>query len=489
MRWWRRLTLRSRLIAIGTGGLAIGLAIGGLLIISVLHFVLIRSVDSSTRQTAQDVAVLVAENSLTDPIPSAGTALVQVLDASQDITAASVGADRRAPLLRPAELVRARHGGVVVISGGRVGIPGELRVVALRAAGEGDTRVIVVAAPTHAVEESTEAVRDVLLIAYPLLLAGLAVFAWRVVGWTLRPVEALRQGAERISTRGRTVGRLPVPDGDDEVHRLAVTLNDMLDRLDAARARQRAFVADAAHELRSPIASLRTQLEVADRLDEPPLAADLLADVVRLGRLTDDLLLLARADEGDPALRLVEAVDLAGLAVEVADAYANSRVPVRTETSGPVWTIGEPVALRRVVENLVANAVRHASAGVVVSVPAVDSLATPASSIASGTTSSGSKPADPMSSGSGSPASDGSTVDGLVRLTVRDDGPGIPPDDRERVFDRFTRLDNSRARDDGGAGLGLAIVRELLRLHDGSITLDDAGPGLAATVTLPAAER
>ena len=119
-----------------------------------------------------------------------------------------------------------------------------------------------------------------------------------------------------------------MPDGDDEVHRLAVTLNDMLDRLDAGRARQRAFVADAAHELRSPIASLRTQLEVADRLDEPAPAADLLTDVTRLSRLVDDLLLLARADEGDPALRLDEAVDLTEVARDAAASQAGARVPV-----------------------------------------------------------------------------------------------------------------------------------------------------------------
>src|SRR4029453_7818821 len=142
--------------------------------------------------------------------------------------------------------------------------------------------------------------RITLLIAFPLLVALLAAVTWRVLGAALRPVEALRAGAEEIAG-GAGPGRLPVPDSGDEIHRLAVTLNDMLHRLEAARARQRAFVADAAHELRSPLTNMRTELEVAQRLpattDWPALSADLLTDVERLGRLVDDLLLLARADD------------------------------------------------------------------------------------------------------------------------------------------------------------------------------------------------
>jgi signal transduction histidine kinase len=434
---------------IGTGGLAIGLLVGGLLILTVLNYVLVHSLDASSRQTAREVGTLVESNSVPALIPSTGTSLVQVLDGENRIRAATAGADRLVPLLRPAELARAEGGHVVVIPGDRVGAPGTLRVVA-RAAGSGSAeRVVLVAAPTHTIEESNEAVRAILLIAYPLLVAGLAVLAWHVVGWALRPVEELRQGAERISASGRRAGPLPVPDGDDEVHRLAVTLNDMLDRLDAGRARQRAFVADAAHELRSPIASLRTQLEVADRLGEPPPAADLVTDVSRLSRLVDDLLLLARADEGDPALRLDEAVDLTSVAHDAAASQVAARVPVVVAGDGaPVWTVGDPVSTRRVVENLVANAVRHASTKVTVSTAVVDSS--------------------------------------TVRLRVSDDGPGIPAEDRERVFDRFTRLDNARARDEGGAGLGLAIVRELVRQHSGTVALGDAEPGLQVDVTLPA---
>jgi signal transduction histidine kinase len=292
-----------------------------------------------------------------------------------------------------------------------------------------------------------------------------------VVGAALRPVEQLRAGAEAITGAeaggggaggeaaggagseaggGAGAGRLPVPEPRDEIHRLATTLNDMLDRLAAARDRQRVFVADAAHELRSPIASIRTQLEVAQRLGDidPQLAADLLADADRLYRLVADLLLLARADEGAPVAP-PRPVELGGLLRDVARRYAGGRLPVTVVPAPPAWTRGDPGGLDRVLTNLVDNAVRHAVGRVELAV-AVDG--------------------------------------GFHLVTVVDDGPGVPDADRERVFDRFTRLDDARARDSGGAGLGLAIVAELVRRHGGSVRLADAGPGLRVELRLPATD-
>jgi signal transduction histidine kinase len=441
--WFRRLSLRSRLILIGTAGLAVGLLLGGLLLVAMLHYVLIRSVDGGAHGTAADVASLVQAGAPTDPVPTSGTQYVQVLDPQDRIRAASIGADHLVPLLRGRDLARAKAGQVVVVGGDRVGIVGNLRVVA-QPVSNGDT--VLVAASDHDVMEAINTVKDALLIAYPLLVGALAVLAWHAVGWTLAPVEALRRGAEEISAT--QTGRLPVPENDDEVHRLAVTLNDMLGRLESARQRQRTFVADAAHELRSPIASLRTQLEVAEHLREPPSIADLSAEVERLGRLVGDLLLLARADEGDPGLRRRDPVEVVGLLRDVAANYQAARVPVAVAPVGPQWTVGDPAALRRVVDNLVANAVRHATSRV--------------SLVA------------------------GRSADRVV-VTVADDGPGIPAADRQRVFDRFTRLDDARNRDSGGAGLGLAIVRELVRLHSGTVTLGDASPGLRVALTLPPA--
>jgi len=443
----RRLSLRARLTLIATAALAVGLAVGGLLLVAVLGSVLVRGVDAGSRQTARDVAEQINEQvPLADPVPTGGTQIVQVLDSESRIRAASVGADRLFPLLHPDELARAKAGKVVTVPGWRGGQDGFLRVVAAEG-GRGDqARTVLVAGSVRDADRSLAVVRFLFLVAYPLLLAAIAALTWRVVGATLRPVEALRRGAEEISaSRG---GRLPVAGGADELHRLGLTLNAMLDRLEAGRQRQRAFVADAAHELRSPLASLKTQLEVAEHLGEPAPLEDLRPEVDRLTRLVDDLLLLARADETEPGLRRREPVAVSGLLSAVAQAHAGGRVPVAVEGDCPEWLSGDPGGLRRVLDNLVANAVRHAATGV---------------------------------------ALRAERVGDEVLIEVVDDGPGIAAEDRERVFDRFTRLDDGRARDDGGAGLGLAIVRELVLMHGGTVRLADNNPGVRAQLRFPRA--
>jgi signal transduction histidine kinase len=448
------MSLRSRLLVIGAGGLAVGFAIGGAVLVAVLGYALQRGVDSEALSTAKGVAALVDAGALPQPVPVSGGQIVQVVDAQHRIRSASIGADRLVPLLSPAELAAARNGERRDLDGSPAGVNGPLRVVAVKAGPPGDPQTVIVARPVSIVRESVDVVRTALLITYPLLIVVLALFARRVVGAALRPVEELRAGAESITggafdeARPRSAAersgpvddRLPVPATQDEIHRLAVTLNDMLGRLSAARARQRAFVADAAHELRSPLANMRTELEVAQRLGDPPSVDDLLADVERLTRLVDDLLVLARADDA-PGLARKEQVDLVALLRETAEHYSGARVPVTVLDGAPQWTVGDPQALRHVLNNLVDNAVRHAASRVTL-VPTVGGFA------------------------------------------VIDDGPGIAPDDRERVFERFTRLDDARARDAGGAGLGLAIVRELVRRHGGVVTLSDANPGVRAQVRL-----
>lgn len=446
VRWWRRLRLRSRLTLLAVGGLAVGLAGGGVVLVAALGVSLQRSVDGEATRTGQDVARLVAERALPEQVPVAGGQQVQVVDAGNRVLAASIGADRLTPILRDAELARVRGGGKLTVAGDRIGVSGPLRVVAVPAGGA-DGRTVLVAKPLADLQQSVRVARTILLVAFPLLVASLAAVTWRVVGATLRPVEALRAGAAAIAGSGPGAS-LPVPASRDEVHRLAVTLNDMLERLDRARARQRGFVADAAHELRSPLANLRTELEVArhlpDRTDWPALAGDLLVDIERLSRLVDDLLLLARADDAGSRPGTHEPVELGGLLAAVAERYPGVAVAAG---GGPHWTRGEPDPLRRAVANLVDNAVRHARTGVQVAV-----------------------------------AREGDQQ----LVTVTDDGPGIPPADRERVFERFTRLDDARARDAGGSGLGLAIVRELVRRHGGTVRLTDAGPGVRAELRLPA---
>ncbi|AGZ42336.1 putative two-component system sensor kinase [Actinoplanes friuliensis DSM 7358] len=452
MAWLRRLSLRARLLIVSVVVLFTGLAAGGVVLVATMNFALLRTANNEALATAEAVADLVNTDSVSDPLPAAPAVRVQVLDARARVLAVSAGADRLVPILYASELEALEDGEGRFIPGDRIGLDGRVRVVVVDAGTTDAPRRVVVARPTADLTQGIQLLRSTLLFTFPPLVALLALVAWRVTGATLRPVEALRTGAEEI-TGGARPGRLPVPDSRDEIHRLAVTLNGMLHRLDTARGRQRAFVADAAHELRSPLTNMRTELEVAQRLpdttDWPALADDLLTDVDRLSRLVDDLLLLARADDETTRalVREPETVELGQLLAEVAGRYPavdyeRPAVPLRTR--------GERDAIGRVVANLLDNAVRHANASVRLSVSA----------------------------------------DGAYQLiSVSDDGPGIPAADRERVFDRFTRLDDARARDAGGSGLGLAIVRELVRRHQGTVALRGASPppGLRVDVRLPVA--
>ncbi len=441
------LSLRARLMGVGVTGVALALALGSVVLYAVLTITVNGAVDDGAFASARAVAAMVDDNTLPDPLPVSGSQVMQVVDGSGAVVRASVSADRLTPLLRSPELVKALAGERISVPGARAGLTGTLRVIAVRAGSASDPSSIIVAVPVNEIEQSQRVLRNTLLVTYPPLVVIMALIAWRVIGWTLRPVEMLRSGAARISGSDQDE-RLVVPESADEIRALAVTLNDMLDRLAAARGRQRAFVADSAHELRSPLASMRTQLEVAQRLGEGgELATDLLTDVTRLAALVEDLLLLARAgsDTRPPSMR--ESLDVRALLVATASRYADARVPVSV-TGGPaVHASANAAELARVVANLVDNAVRHARSSVVLAVRAEG---------------------------------------GRAVVTVVDDGPGIPAGERERVFERFARLDDARDRDAGGTGLGLAIVRELLRRSDGSISLQDKpdGPGLAAVVHL-----
>ncbi|MEV6349776.1 ATP-binding protein [Actinoplanes sp. NPDC051851] len=442
----KELSLRARLLLIATTSLALALAASGILLVVVLNYAQMRSLRTETLETARGVARLVEQGQLTDPIPVTPGVQVQVLDSARRVLAVSATADRLVPILYPDELRDLPDGQGVMISGTRIGFDGPARVVMVTAGPPTDPVTILVARSASQLTQGAHLLRITLLVAFPLLVGLLAAGLWRALGAALRPVDALRAGAEEI-TGGTREGRLPVPDSRDEIHRLATTLNDMLHRLDAARARQRAFVADAAHELRSPLTNMRTELEVAQRLpddtDWPALSEDLLTDVQRLSRLVDDLLLLARTDDASAravTARGVEETDLGQLAGEVAARYPDV---LHVDAGTPLPLLAEPDALARVVANLLDNAVRHARSAVVVTT--------------------------------------GADATGPF-LIVTDDGPGIPPADRERVFHRFTRLDEGRARDAGGSGLGLAIVRELVRRHGGSVTLGDADPGLRVEI-------
>ena len=321
----------------------------------------------------------------------------------------------------------------------------------------GDVRLVAVS-PLTSVQRSVDAVQEGLLIAFPLLVGVVALLAWVIAGRALRPVEAIRTEVESIS--GSTLDRrVPVPPSGDEVARLAHTMNAMLDRLEDASERQQRFVADASHELRSPVTAIRTELEVAQRTataeEWPAVAERLLAEEARLEAVIADLLLLASLDEGAPMPEPV-LVDLADEAREEARRREPDRAAVSIDVDAPVpaFVEGSRMQLRRALANLLDNAGRHAGTSIRLSVH---------------------------------------ERDGRVRVLVDDDGPGIPEAERERVFERFVRLDEHRARPSvgaGGSGLGLSLVRRIAERHRGTAHVDTAPLGGARLVLdLPAAPR
>jgi signal transduction histidine kinase len=286
-------------------------------------------------------------------------------------------------------------------------------------------------------EEAVNSVAATMWWALPALLAVVALTTWLVTRRALRPVGAIQK--ELISITGGDLSRrVPVPASRDEIHSLAVTTNTTLTALDHAVSQQRRFVADASHELRSPLAILRTQIEIAR--DHPELL-DLdatLADVVRLQDLAADLLLLARLDAGErPPHTEVAFTEL--VREEVARRAASDRVPVRLDVEEDLSVFGVRGHLARAVGNLLANAQRHAETAVTVKLEVED--------------------------------------DEWLHLDVGDDGNGVPAGDRRRIFDRFVRLDESRSRDDGGAGLGLAIVQDVVLAHRGMVWVLESPEG------------
>src|SRR5450631_1770485 len=351
----RGMSLRARLLAVGVTGVALALALGSVVLYAVLTFTVNRTVDDGAFATAQAVAAMVTENTVPNPLPVSGSQVVQVIDGSGAVVSASVSADRLTPLLRPAELAKALAGERISIPGARAGLSGTIRAIAVQAGPRSASRSIIVAVPVNDVEQSQRVLRMTLLFAYSPLVVVMALIAWRVIGSALKPVETLRSGAARISGSDQDE-RLAVPETADEIRALALTLNDMLDRLAASRGRQRAFVADAAHELRSPLTSMRTQLEVAQHLGQgSELATDLLADVTRLSTLVEDLLLLARAGSDSNHSPLRESIDVRALLITTAERYADARVPVRVADGPAVYANVNSEELRRVVANLVDN--------------------------------------------------------------------------------------------------------------------------------------
>ena len=448
-----RWSLRARLTVLTAGLLCAALVAGAVVLSTVLSRGRVAALDDVVRSRAETVAALVAGDQVPAALPVAEPGeIVQVLDGDGRVVASSPTASRTLPVLGGEALADLRERAVRASGGAGVGgtdasaYDAAARVAVVAPAGAPEGTVVVATVPVAEVEGLVRALRLALAGVVPVLTALFAAAIWVALGRALRPVERLRAGAAQVARAGGP-GSLPDPGTDDEVGALARTLNEMLDRLEEAAGRQRAFVGDAAHELRTPLSALRAQLEVAathPAAYEPGELVDGLGEQVgRMQALVDDLLLLARLGS-----RPVPdaAVDLGDVAREAAAlAVAGAGADVRVEVAGAGRARGDAAALGRVVRNLVDNAIGHAATSVRVEVD-----------------------------------------HGLV--AVVDDGPGVPAADRERAFARFVRLDAARARPGGGSGLGLAIARELAREHGGDVVLGDradGASGLRAELRLP----
>jgi signal transduction histidine kinase len=369
---------------------------------------------------------------------------VQIVDAAGTVLAASNGAPS-APLSRKT-VPSGQSRGLGRIEAAEAGL--DLWVTAGGAVNHGKPLTILVGADREPVEGLVTRVAVFLAAGSPLIVALVIAGTYRLVGAALHPVESLRARVASIS--GSDLGqRVPVPATGDEVAQLAGTMNEMLERLEAAQLAQRRFVSDASHELRSPLTTITTALELAqgrpDLIDSAMVDESLLPEARRMRRLIEDLLLLARSDEDALTVRRSD-VDIDDVLLGEASRLRAAGVTVRTQIT-PCRVTGDPVALARAVRNLVDNAAQHAVSAVELSCRA-----------------------EP----------------GRVVITVADDGAGVPAADRLRIFERFVRLDPVRTRSSGGTGLGLAIVAEIVRAHHGSVEAGDtAGGGATFILVLP----
>ncbi|MGI5282615.1 sensor histidine kinase [Nonomuraea polychroma] len=438
-------SMRARVTLVTAAGAACVLAICLALLYAALDRQLWAAIDAGLTARAGDLA---AALEVGDAVALTDDPMAQLYAPDGRVVAGSA-ALRVRRLLTPEQVRQAGDGALATrtLPVGENGEPITVRVLTDRL-GTGVLAVAVSAEPVHAARDRLTLV---LFLAAPLLVGALAAGAWAVVRAALRPVDALTRQAAIISSL-ESDSRLPAVPGEDEIARLAHTLNDMLARLGVAAERERAFVDDASHELRTPLAVLRGELELAldaigdDREVEQSLRAAL-GEADRLSRLADDLLLLARARTGALVVR-TEAVDLLDLAAVEAHRLGPA-LGVSIEASGePVVVNADPERLRQVLANLARNSAAAGATTVRIRVTGDRESAT---------------------------------------VEVADDGPGFPGGLLDAAFARFTRGDDARSGAAPGAGLGLSIVREVVIAHGGLVSARNGAPlgGAVVTARLP----
>jgi signal transduction histidine kinase len=452
---WRR--LRGRLGGVRVrAALAATVVVALILAVSAVAFVLLQrdQLESTLAGVAEQEAAAVAaqvarKGAAAGDVTPAGTgeqALVQVVGSDGVVVAASPTIAGEPPVVDlhpvPGRTVTLRADELPV------GEEEPFVVVARGVQGPDGAAVVLVAQSLETAERANQVLIRLLVLGYPVLLLLVAGTSYWLTGLALAPVEAMRRRVAGI-TASDLSARVPVPPSRDEVAQLASTMNAMLDRLVAATETQRRFVADASHELRSPLATIRAAHEIAsvhpDASDWTVVNTDVLAEVQRLEDLVDDLLFLARSDEHGPRSR-AEDVDLDDLVtVEAGRLRRTTGLRIVVEQT-PVRVLADRHELARVLRNLSDNAARHTTGLVELRVGRRGNEAV---------------------------------------VDVLDDGPGIPAGERERVFERFVRLDPSRERGAGGAGLGLAIAREIARAHGGDLTVVPHCGGAHVRLALP----
>lgn len=444
----RGMTVRVRITFAVAVVFALALAVASVFLVVRQRAALTDDIETTIRLRAADLVAALEGGSLpaSIAIPFEETAFVQIIDPSGTVVRSSpnIEGEPAVATFRPdgaRTAARTLHD---------LPIGDEpFRVLAENATSDGTSFTVYVGGSLEPVDDAVTNLAVALSLGAPALLAVVLVLTWVAVGRALRPVEQMRAEVDGI-TENALHRRVPQPRGDDEIGRLAATMNTMLSRLEDAATRNRRFLADASHELRSPLAGIRSQLEVdlahPDRADWQTTESDVLDETLHMQRLVDDLLTLAALDEPTMAAgRDVLDVDEVVL-VEVRRLRTRGKVTVDARHVSAAQTTGDANALGRAVRNLLDNAERHAAGTVTVSV----------------------------------------TENGeVIRIVVSDDGPGVAPVDRDRIFERFARSDQSRSREGGGRGLGLPIARDIAAAHGGTLAMEDSAPGATFVLCLP----
>ncbi len=449
---WRSLThrwsVRTKIVVSSVAVVATFLFVVSVGLVVEVGRIQISAIDHSLQLTSSAVTTLARSGypPTSLPIAPSDAVFAQVLSAGGHVIASSPSIAGEGPLLSVVSsdpIAKFR-----TVTNLPIGNGSAFRVSEVTISTPRGRLTVVAGASLDAVGRSTSAVAWGLGFGGPLVLIVLAIAVWWLVGRALAAVDRLREEVATFTAESLH-RRVIVPPVADEVGRLAITMNAMLDRIERNDRVQRRFVSDASHELKSPLAAAQTELEIglahADSVDWPDSARAVLGDIERVRRVVDDLLTLARLDEGAPFIR--RPVDVDDLILdEVVRLRRTSSVAIDSTGVSAGRVDGDYEQLRRVVRNLLDNAVAHAVRTVAVELE---------------------------------------TTDVAIRFRVHDDGSGIAIADRARVFERFARLDEDRARSRGGSGLGLAIVADVIRAHDGHVAIIDEGVGTTFEVTLP----